>query len=434
MTTRRGTLAIPAVLGAALVALAVLPTGVAAQAEIHGFVEGAYGLRTAESSVHEDAQDFTLQETRAQLRLTAYGDVGEGFLRLDVTRDALAGTDTEVELREGYLRFTTLGNDLDVKVGRQALTWGTGDLVFVNDLFPKDWESFFSGREDQYLKAPSDALRLGYYGLPFDVDLVITPEFTPDRTPTPGGRFSVTIPEGFGPTVLPEDTAGNMEWALRLSRYVGNFTASLYGYYGFFKTPTNGAEVNPAGPLADPTADPTVPSLFPSHPELSVYGASLRGAVPGGIGWLEGGWYDSREDRDGDDPMVENSSIRYLAGYEKQLWTDFNLTLQYYGESRMEHDQYVAGLAPGQEAEDEHHQLWTVRAEQYLHYQTIRLSLFTFLSPSDEDAHVRLLASYKVSDDVEVVLGSNLFEGDSPTTFGAFDEDDNVYTRLRYSF
>lgn len=33
---------------------------------------------------------------------------------------------------------------LDVKIGRMVSTWGTGDLVFINDMFPKDWQSFLS--------------------------------------------------------------------------------------------------------------------------------------------------------------------------------------------------------------------------------------------------------------------------------------------------
>ena len=40
------------------------------------------------------------------------------------------------------------GNAFDLKIGQQVLTWGTGDYVFLNDLFPKDYQSFFSGRDD----------------------------------------------------------------------------------------------------------------------------------------------------------------------------------------------------------------------------------------------------------------------------------------------
>ena len=48
--------------------------------------------------------------------------------------------------------------------------------------------------------------------------------------------------------------------------------------------------------------------------------------------------------------------------------------------------------------------------------------------------HLRPLVSYRVSDEVEVALGADVFTGKSTTTFGAFDNDDNVYARLRYGF
>jgi hypothetical protein len=150
--------------------------------------------------------------------------------------------------------------------------------------------------------------------------------------------------------------------------------------------------------------------------------------------WLEGGYYDSRDDRDGNSPFVPNSSLRYLAGYERQLLTDFNVGLQYYGEKMMDYGLYENSVGAAN-ADDEFYHLLTLRAEKMLHYQLVRLSLFTFYSPTDEDAHVRALASYKLTDDVEVAVGANVFAGDDQTTqFGQFDRNDNVFTRLRYSF
>jgi hypothetical protein len=258
------------------------------------------------------------------------------------------------------------------------------------------------------------------------VDLVLTPRFTPDRLPTQGGRLAYFLPPGFvADADEPTRTLGNGEVAVRLSRYVGNFTAALYGYRGFYKTPLGAQPLGAAMP-------PTAYQAF--HPELAVYGASLRGPAPGGILWLEGGWYDSLDDADGNDPFLPNSSLRYLAGYETQLLSDFNVSGQYYGEKMLQYDEYVASVG-GPGAADELRHLFTLRAEKLLHYQLLRLSLFTFYSPTDEDAHVRALAGYKVTDNLEVVLGANFFTGeDASTQFGQFDENDNVYTRLRYSF
>jgi len=66
---------------------------------------------------------------------------------------------------------------VDVKIGRQVLTWGTGDLLFVNDLFPKDWKSFFCGRDTEYLKAFSDAAKISVFFDLVNIDLVYMPLF-----------------------------------------------------------------------------------------------------------------------------------------------------------------------------------------------------------------------------------------------------------------
>ena len=43
-----------------------------------------------------------------------------------------------LDLREANFILTP-ASLMDVKAGRQILTWGTGNLIFINDLFPKDW-------------------------------------------------------------------------------------------------------------------------------------------------------------------------------------------------------------------------------------------------------------------------------------------------------
>ena len=71
----------------------------------------------------------------------------EAFAKLDFLQDGFDSTRYDWELREAYLKFRLPG-DIDLKVGRQILTWGTGDLLFINDLFPKDWNSFLLGRDE----------------------------------------------------------------------------------------------------------------------------------------------------------------------------------------------------------------------------------------------------------------------------------------------
>ena len=144
---------------------------------LHGFLDLRGGLR--------------LQEDPAQSKS---GPLGEGRLQLEtehawnratleITADFIGDgilEQADFDLRQARLTWTVTDR-LDLRAGRQVLTWGTGDMLFINDLFPKDWQSFFSGRDVEYLKAPSDALKLGWYDDAVNIEFVYTPQFSHDR-------------------------------------------------------------------------------------------------------------------------------------------------------------------------------------------------------------------------------------------------------------
>ena len=407
---------------AVLVFMAVGWNSAYAEVSLHGYLQGLYG-----GGLNDDlptGKDYTAAETRLQLRLESYSDRAEAFGRLDFVRHEL--TDTyEWELREGYLKFTLFG-DFDFKVGRQILTWGTGDLIFINDVFAKDYQSFFAGRDDQYLKAPQSAMRVEYYSPLGALSLVWTPQFTPNRFPI-GERFSYYHPlvgdYVGGEDFLfmadePEQRWENSELAARYQRSLSGFALALYGYRGFYK--------NPVG------VDLT--TMMPYYPKLNIYGASVRGQQLGGIIWLEGGYFHSREDKDGDNPAVPNSLLTGMIGFERQLASNFAGNLQYQAEFMLDYDKYEAGVV-GANKEDELRSLITSRLTRTYSMETVILSSFVFFSPTDKDIYWRFAVDYKYSDEVKLTLGGNLFEGDQPyTDFAAYDLNDNLYLKLTYGF
>ena len=67
--------------------------------------------------------------------------------------------------------------------------------------------------------------------------------------------------------------------------------------------------------------------------------------------------------------------------------------------------------------------------------QNLRLSLFAFWSPSDEDFYLRPSVDYQIDDQWSVSGGANLFEGEAISTFfGQFEKNSNVYLSGKYSF
>ncbi len=406
----------------ALVALAATADapGVDAQdLEIHGFVQANYSLRLADPAAGDPVDDLLLGEQRVQLDLARSSGAASFGTKVDFVHDAIAG-EGELDVREAHV---TLGGDrYDVTVGRQILTWGVGDLVFINDVFTKDWTALIAGQPLQYLKVGSDAVNTNLYLGPVSVQFVAVPFFEPDVLPR-GDRLVGYTPFPGLPLAEagPDRTVGNTEVAARVSGHLGGFDVAAYAYRGFWGSPP--------GMQADDTR------VVWFYPELTVYGGSLQGAFASGVLSGEVGFYDSRQDPGGRDPSIENSQVRVLVGYQRALGSDLTIGGQYYTEWMLDHVAYRATLPAGFPARARIRHNLTARVTRTFNYQTSQVSLFAWVSPNDEDFYLNPEIRHSVSDEAWIALGVNLFGGSEPHTFfGQFDRNDNLYATVRYSF
>jgi len=388
--------------------------------EVHGFYEMRSGYRTRKDKYEKD---MSIMENRLQLDLSTYTDWADLKFKGDLFGD-LAGEQADFDIREACT-FSRPFDFMDLKVGRQILTWGTGDLVFINDLFPKDWQSFFIGRDTEYLKAPSDAVKVSLFGDLANIDVVYTPQFDSDRFIS-GERISywnsslksIAGRNAIQHTDKPDRWFSDDEIAIRVYKNINNYEYAIYTYRGYWKSPGG---LNVAGTQA----------IFP---DLNVYGASVRGSIGNGIGNLEFGYYESDDDQSGKNGSVNNSELRFLAGYTQEVGKNFTAGVQYYVEHMTDYgrhnDSSPAGLA-----RDRNRHLITIRLTKLLMNQNLRCSIFTYFSPSDKDVYMRPNVNYKVSDNLAVEVGANIFFGDYPSTFfGQFQNNTNIYTAIHYSF
>ena len=376
-----------------------------------GFLEGAFGTRFDEDALIRNRN--TLEDLR--LRVESKWQPGEATLSLkaDAGYDGIED-DWILDARELTVAFAI--GSTDVRIGRQVQTWGTGDLVFLNDLFPKDFVSFFAGRDDDYLKAPSDAIRITRYSPVVGIDLSWTPIFEPDVYLT-GERFSFFSPLA-GSNIAPnpplaanepEHSLSNGEVALRLFRTVAGREYAFYAFRGFFKQPT--------------------------FAPLSSIGASLRQPLGRGLFNAEISYYDSRDDGDGSDPLLPNDQLRFLLGFEWEARPRFTVGLQYYLEKTLDYDALIDNSPRPEFAPAENRHLLTNRLTYRAGRDRFTWSLFTFYSPSDHDGYMRPVFTYRHSDAWTVTAGANIFGGRDPHTFfNQLQDASNAYVRVRYNY
>lgn len=381
-----------------------------------GFAEGGLGARWADV---DNLDALTLGE----LRLRAETSYDHENFRVDFKGDL--AWDQVVEDFDGQVRELALtfrpGTLVDTKLGRQVLTWGTGDLLFLNDLFPKDFVSFFAGRDEEYLKSPSDTARISVFTSLVNMDIAYTPRFTPDDY-LYGERFvfwnpvlgDVTAPAQ--PAKAEEPTNG--EWALRLFRTAGATEYALYGYVGRWKQPLG---VDESGNLR--------------FPRLRSFGGSVRTPFHKGLFNAEAAYYDSHDDRDGDDPATPNSELRLLLGYEQELVRNLTAGTQLYAERIMHHDRLAANSPDPQFEREQWRTVATLRITHRALRDKLTSSVFVFVSPSDEDFYLRPSVAWRRDDHWLLAAGFNLFGGSEPYTFfGQLEDNSNGWVRLRYHY
>lgn len=260
-----------------------------------------------------------------------------------------------------------------------------------------------------------------------NIDFVYTPQFDHDRFIT-GERMSF-YNSLYGRTVgadwevnfnVPSTWFEDDEYALRLYRMVGSAELAFYAYSGYWKSP----------------GGQRFPPMQATFPKLSVYGASLRGNFLNGIGNVELAYYDSRQDRGGDNPFVNNSEFRLLLGYERELAKELTggavLSRTHDGLRRVpqfadpaDHGRAGSGPAPVHGAADE-----TVDAAGS---DPVAVRVFQ----SERRRHVPASAGELQGErPLDGGGGGNVFFGEKPSTFffGQFEDNTNVYGAVRYSF
>jgi len=397
--------------------------------ETNGFIEIRLGTRTQndpnekEESIDEARLQIETEKEFDQLTLNLVADVVYDPVmdNHDVDLDTGEGA---IDLRQANILFSPLSY-VDMKIGRQILTWGTGDLVFINDLFAKDWNAFLIGRDDEYLKAPTDAIKSSLFFNALNIDIVYIPRFGADRyidgkRNSFYDRSSSSFRGRDNPLVTdkPDDWFNNDELSLRLYRSIGVNEAAFYYYNGYWKSPAGQDNV-------------TGKAMFP---RLEVFGASFRRPIAKGIGNIEVGHYKSN-DNAAKNPLIRNSEFRFLLGYEQELATEFTSGIQYYLERKLDYDEYTRSLLSGSFPDDENRHLITLRLTKLMMQQDLKLMLFNFYSPSDKDGHLRFNVSYKMSDSTKIEAGWNHFYGEKLYTFFTqFENNSNIYFSIRHEF
>jgi hypothetical protein len=397
----------------------LLLMSVESAAELDGVLQFHTAARVHTESCESSDCEIPFSEVRAQVK-GGYSTTDKAHsitVNLEAVQD-IVFEDTAAQVRELYWDWTT--DAVQLRSGRQMITWGTGDMLFINDIFAKDWNAFFGGMPMDYLKRATDAVKFDFYPASTTIETVVA-RFDADHLPEMR-RFEMQIPL-LSPPIISEKPKDNdvddLEYAAKISRSISGWDISAYASKSYWRAPA----------YAPQNLGTTI-----FYPRLNTYGASLTGQIKEGVFTLEAGYYDSTDDTSGSDPFINNSQTRFLTGYSHQLWEDATVGIQFYVEHMENYAAYRASLPSNAPATAEWKKVTTLRFTQFFLHQTMTLNVFSYWGLSESDRFLQPTLRYAFNDDVWGEVGATIFSGNSQGTFGALDRNDNIFLTLRFAY
>ncbi|MBW2703424.1 MAG: hypothetical protein JRF33_21615 [Deltaproteobacteria bacterium] len=354
-----------------------------------------------------------------------------------VSRAAVEPVD--LYLGEAYVDlFGFLLDDLDVRVGKQRIAWGTADgLNPTDNLNPFD----FSNPLDFAERIPSTAIKLTYYMGDGELSAICLPYFTPTLLPAsiqlPFGAFSqppgLQLGEVGDQVQTPDFRVENVAAAAKLKYRLFDFDWSVSYYRGWDTLPM------PAGvDLTPGDAGAFDAEITLTYSEIQVVGFDMAGQLLGIGVWAEVATFFSDKVM-----MTPTLAGQPLPGAESTVmldgdpWVkavvggDYTFKGGYYVNL-----QYMHGFIFERGMDNLQDYVMAAFKKKFLNDE-LEVVLQGGLEIQDED-HIGGMAglefNYSPVDSVKVTLGGLTLKGQEGTTFEAMHNLDQVYFRFKADF
>ena len=326
----------------------------------------------------------------------------------------------EFVLRENYLGISE-GN-WEFTLGRQHVVWGEMvGLFFADVVSAKDLREFILPEFGQ-LRIPQWAARAEYFMSEMKAELLWIPAPSFDEIGKPGADF-YPYPLPVSATYLGEDQPGrklaNTNYGFRLSQLKNGWDVSGFYYHSVDASPT-----------FYQVSGPTAPLVFqPRHDKINQVGGTFAkdlGATvfKGELVYTDGRKFNVTRLTQADGLAGQNT-LDYALGLDFTLAGDTRLNLQFFQRVFFAHDPDIIS----DKVESGASILLSGKLASSLEAQALLIH-----SLNRSDWLFRPQLSWNFEKNWRLMAGADIFGGPPTGLFGRFNNNDRVYTEIRYSF
>jgi hypothetical protein len=353
-----------------------------------------------------------------------------------------------IDIREAYVELYGLfTKNLDMKIGRQRIAWGTADKLNPTDnVNSYDLEDIWDfGRH-----LGSDAIQFKYYFRDFYVEGDYILYFRPASLPRGDWASGLFAPMELPPPmhvvsfsdslVMPAlNLKENSSYAVKIGGYAGGFNFSASYLYGRDGLPVN--NYNRITP-ADMTGGVNVQSSF-FFPRQQVIGADMAGAI-GSVGiWAEAAaFFPENEISLTNDATAMGFPPVDSVILKDEPWFKFAAGLDYtFRGGHYINFQYLHGFVH-ERGQDNLNDYFVFNYEKYLFNEKLKIRPLTsavvvsgWKEISGNYALIYMPSFvYLPNENTEISIGVRLIGGEGDDVFAQYKEKDEFVFSVRYKF
>lgn len=404
--------------------------------QINGFLEADHisYFKNYDDKINSRNQSIVQLELKSDIR-----NKFKVFSSIEIRNDLSDKSRDRVFLDEGYVDLLLLKN-LDVRVGKQIINWGTADGINpTNNINPVDFSDILD-TEDERIGVL--ALSSKFYLGKFVLEAVVVPLFTPSILPVGESRWLPSYPNYFQHPVYPEKVLKSSYQLqspvlptndIRNGQYAAKVSTSLKGWdfsgsYFYGRDDLPSLYVSPVFINNDSIRL----AISSRYQRLQVVGADFATTL-GRIGVRGESAYFLTEDRHGENSFIDDPFILSVLSFDRvfsNVISNHNVNVLFQGIY-----QYITTgeEVPNTGLNHTFQRSLLFRAEYEISpYSSFRVqSLYDFRV---DNYFIQPEFTHQLADGINFLLRMDFLGGKTNTFFGNFRNNDRVQLRLKYNF
>lgn len=380
-------------------------------------------VETIQSFRLNDTSDQVTSRLHSRLELGADLDLAYVFVSADAEKNWKIPSETKTAIHEAWVEH--IHDGWDVRAGRQIIIWGKADGVQITDIIcpPDNTEALI--RDLDEIRRPVDALRFRLLRGAVDAEAIWIPAFRPAKLPGSGTPWAVERAPGpvrvdMADTDEPGSGLENSEIALKISAYLPGMDVAASVFHTWDDFPAMHRDLVRDG-------GETRLRVRPRHHRLTVYGLEFSRpwsdfVFRGEAAWYAGRYFEHGRPEQGPRPK---DALKWLGGVDWTPGDDWTVIAQIFGQS-------IAGHG-GELAAPEHDVSASLNISKGMLRQTLTLSNMLYFHFNEGDFLNRVKADYELRDGLHLLAGLDFFGG-GDTGFGVYEDNSQVWIKLKYNF